>query len=109
MTITRMVNGHETQFELTPHELCAAYFEQQRQFDEEDIWYAIDGDTDEEIMDCFGITAKEFNDLLPQFAHRYRKYLDNDDGWSDLRGMAIRDEIWFQKESGILRAKGETA
>lgn len=93
MTITRTVDGNELTFELTDHELCTAFFEQQRQFDEEDILWGIDGMDDEEIEDIYGVTRQQFMNALPDMACRYRKYLDNDDSWSDTRGYAIYDAI----------------
>lgn len=93
MTITRILHGEEFTFELTPRELYAAWYEEQQNCDESDILWAIEDYTDEEIIDSYGVTKAQFESLVPQMAHRLRKYQDNDDGFSDLRYLAIRDTI----------------
>lgn len=94
MTITRTVHGEEFTFELTQHELQAAWYEEQQNYDESEILWAIEDYTDEEIVDSYGVTRAQFETLVPQMAHRLRKYQDNDDSFSDLRHWAICDTIY---------------
>ena len=98
MTITRGINGQEVTFKLTPQEMSAAFFEQQHAFDEEDIEWAIEDYTDDDCMEDYGVTLEEFRNLIPRIARRFRKYIDNDDGWADTREWAILDYIRYEKE-----------
>lgn len=94
MTITRTVNGEKFTFELTQRELRAAWYEEQQNCDESDILWAIEDYTDEEIIDSYGVTKAQFEALVPQMAHRLRKYQDNDDSFPELRDWAICDTIY---------------
>lgn len=93
MTITRTINGNEMTFELTPPEMREAFFEWQHMYDMEDIEWCIDDMDDAECVEQYGVTLEQFRGLISKMAYRMRKYLDNDDGWSDLRDYAIRKII----------------
>ena len=76
MTITR--DGKE--IELTSRELYDAYFEQQHLFDLEEV-DAYFGLGSEWAQERYGLTEDDVKSAYERIARRYRKYLDNDDGW----------------------------
>ena len=49
MTIKRMINGVEMEFELTQHEMWGAYREQEHEFDKEDIRSTLEQIDDDRI------------------------------------------------------------
>ena len=56
--------------------------------------WCIDDMDDAECVEQYGVTLEQFRGLISKMAYRMRKYLDNDDGWSDLRDYAIRKIIY---------------
>ena len=90
MKIKRIVNGTEMEFELTYHEMWDAYMEEQYNCCREDVLMAFEDMTDDDLMETYGATMEEIKPLVDAMAHRYRKYMDNDDSWSYNREEAIR-------------------
>lgn len=89
MKITRTVNGKDLTFELTPPELIEAYYEQERNYDEDDVLRQLEDLTDWDIQDRYGVTREQMNALLPRIASRYRRYRDHDDSWFEQCESAI--------------------
>ena len=90
MTIKRIVNGVETEFELTDRELWEAYVEEQHKCDLSDIDSAFEDLTDDELIEIYGATMETIESLKDTMAYRYRKYRGDDEGWLDDRDYAIR-------------------
>lgn len=90
-------NGKE--YELTPQELCDAYFEQQDNYDRQEIQSELDyifADTDN-VGSLYGVYIPEryARKLSDEMARVYRTYSDNSDEITDalykLRQQAIRE------------------
>lgn len=91
MTIIRTINGVETEIELTDRELWEAYEEEQHKCDLSDIDNAFEDLTDDELVEMYGMTMAEIEELKEAMAYRYRKYRDNyDESWIGDRDEAIR-------------------
>ena len=91
MTIMRVINGIETEIELTDRELWEAYEEEQHKCDLSDIDNAFEDLTDDELIEDYGKTRGELEELKEAMACRYRKYRDNyDESWIGDRDEAIR-------------------
>ena len=74
MKIMRVINGIETEIELTDREL----------------WEAFEDLTDDELVEMYGMTMAEIDELKEDMAYRYRKYRDNyDESWIGDRDAAI--------------------
>ena len=91
MLIMRVINGIETEIELTDRELWDAYEEEQHKCDLSDIDNAFEDLTDDELIEDYGKTRGELEELKEAMACRYRKYRDNyDESWIGDRDEAIR-------------------
>lgn len=91
MKIIRTINGVETEIELTDRELWEAYAEEQHKCDIADIDTAFDEVEDDELMETYGKTLAELEELKEAMAYRYRKYRDEyDESWINDRDEAIR-------------------
>ena len=91
MKIMRIINGVEMEFELTYCELLEAYKEEQHKCDLSDIDNAFEDLTDDELIEDYGKTLAELEELKEAMAYRYRKYRDNyDESWINDRDEAIR-------------------
>ena len=94
MKISRTVSGIECSFELTNAELMQAFFEQQYRFDKQDITEYGEYMTDDEIVETYGVTRQEFDELTGEIASTMRRYIDKYDmDWTYARDEAIRDVI----------------
>ena len=91
MKIYRTVSGIECSFELTNAELTQAFFEQQYRFDKQDITEYGEYMTDDEIVETYGVTRQEFDELTGEIASTMRRYIDMD--WTYARDEAIHDVI----------------
>lgn len=100
MKIKRIVNGQELEFELTAQELWGAYFEQEKIFDAGDCAEMIYGMSDEECLDAYEITAKEFRKLLPYMGQEMRRLMENYD-WTYVRDVAVSSVIRKYKKGEI--------
>lgn len=90
MTITRIINGIETEIELTDRELLEAFEEEQHKCDIDDIDNAFEDLTDEELVEMYGMTMAEIEELKEDMAYRYRKYRNEyDESWIGDRDAAI--------------------
>ena len=89
MTIKRIVNGVETEFELTDYEMRQAYYEQEHICDVEDIKSYFEDFTDEDFECNYGMTRQEVESKYDAIAYRMRKYLGDDDSWTYSRDAAI--------------------
>lgn len=91
MKIKRVINGIETEIELTDRELWDAHEEEQHKCDLSDIDNAIEDLSDDELIEDYGVTREKFEELKEAMAFRYRKYRDNyDESWIEDRDAAIR-------------------
>lgn len=91
MTIIRVINGVETEIELTDRELWEAFEEEQHKCDIADIDTAFDEVEDDELIETYGKTLAEFEELKEAMAYRYRKYRNEyDESWIGDRDEAIR-------------------
>lgn len=90
MTITRTINGVETEIELTDSELWEAFEEEQHKCDISDIDNAFEDLTDGDLILTYGKTRSELEELEEDMAYRYRKYRDNyDESWIGDRDEAV--------------------
>ena len=91
MTIIRIINGVETEIELTDRELWEAFEEEQHKCDIADIDTVFDEVEDDELMETYGKTLAELEELKEAMAYRYRKYRNEyDESWINDRDEAIR-------------------
>ena len=91
MKIYRTVSGIECSFELTNAELAQAFSEQQYRFDKQDVADYVEYMTDDEIVETYGVTRQEFDELTGEIASTMRRYIDMD--WTYARDEAIHDVI----------------
>ena len=91
MKIYRTVSGIECSFELTNAELTQAFFEQQYRFDKQDVADYVEYMTDDDIVETYGVTRQEFDELTGEIASTMRRYIDMD--WTYARDEAIHDVI----------------
>ena len=90
MTIKRVINDMEVKITLTDSELWEAYEEEQHKCDLSDIDNAFEDLTDDELVEMYGMTMAEIEELKEDMAYRYRKYRDNyDESWIGDRDAAI--------------------
>lgn len=90
MKIMRVINGVETEIELTDRELWEAYKEEQHKCDLSDIDNAFEDLTDADLLETYGATRGEIERLREKMAYKYRKYRDNyDESWINDRDEAI--------------------
>lgn len=93
MIIVREIGGKKTEFVLTSDELYDAYREQQYLFDRADIEDQFEV-SDEDCVDCWGITRKEAEPLFDDMAAEMRRNIDKYDmSWEYARPEAIREVI----------------
>lgn len=91
MKIIRNINGVEMEITLTDRELWDAFEEEQHKCDLADIDNAFEDLTNEDLMETYGKTRVEIEELREEMAYRYRKYRDNyDESWIGDRDEAIR-------------------
>ena len=88
MTIERIINGRKIQIELTEREMLDAYWEQEHEFDKEDVRAIID-DMDEDKLPE-GVTESR----IEEAARRARKWIDANDIIGDIRWECLNDAIW---------------
>ena len=94
MTIKRVINGVETEIELTDRELWRAFEEEQHKCDLSDIDSAFEDLTDDELIEDYGKARGELEELMEAMAYRYRKYRDNyDESWIGDRDEAIHNVL----------------
>lgn len=95
MTIKRIVNGTEMEFELTQQEMFNAYEERQHYYDVQDVDFYLGSMEDEELMENYGLTREEVKAKYDEIAYTMREYIDrsNDDSWCYARDYAIDDVI----------------
>ena len=91
MKIYRTVSGIECSFELTNAEFAQAFSEQQYRFDKQDVADYVEYMTDDEIVETYGVTRQEFDELTGEIASTMRRYIDMD--WTYARDEAIHDVI----------------
>lgn len=82
MTIQRVVDGRPQVFELTGRELCDAYLEAQRGYDEEDVRTYIEEYGD----DSLDLPTDWNDDMVAEAASLSRQCQDNDD--------YLADQLW---------------
>ena len=91
MIIKRMINGVETEITLTNRELWEAFVEEQHKCDLSDIDNAFEDLIDDELIEDYGKTRSELEELKEAMAYKYRKFRDNyDESWIEDRDAAIR-------------------
>ena len=91
MIIKRMIIGVETEITLTNRELWEAFVEEQHKCDLSDIDNAFEDLIDDELIEDYGKTRSELEELKEAMAYKYRKFRDNyDESWIEDRDAAIR-------------------
>ena len=95
MTIKRVVNGTEMEFELTSLEMWEAYNEQEHEYDIDDIKDRFDGiGSAADIAEVYDMPWTEIEPLIPEMAYRYRRYMEKySDDWVYQRDEAIADVL----------------
>lgn len=96
MVIKRTVDGKENSFELTERELCDAFFEQQYNFDKEDIkdYFGQMDYLDGDFEDAFGVSRSKADTLIGEIASEMRRNMDKYDmDWEDARDEAVRSVL----------------
>lgn len=102
MKIQRTINGTTFSIELLPEELIAAYIEQQKKFDIEDVINFGEAYSNEELMDSYGCTYQEIVNNKEIIAATMRKYIDKYDmEWSYAREEAVRDVIHKERTAEL--------
>lgn len=96
MKITREINGTPYTFELTDVEMRQAYFEQEDNYDLEDVKRYIE----EYVEDNDGITAEQIEPLIPRIVRAYRRARNNSDDWQNNLEYAFSDTIRIYKATG---------
>lgn len=92
MNITRLINGTEYTFSLTPREMETAYFEQQYEFDQEDVRTLLDSFDDDYWQENYGTTRDEMEPLVEDMAIEMRRMIDKYDvDWDYAREEAVRE------------------
>ena len=100
MIIKRTINGIDFNFELTPAEMYAAYFEQQEHFDIQDVMNYADMFDEDDFEEEVGCTYKEFCDMKEEIAYEMRRNMDKYDmDFSYARDEAVRDIVARYKEA----------
>lgn len=100
MTIKRIVNGVEMEFELTNLELYNAYAEQQHNFDRLDVLGYLNEFSDEQLVNDYGMTRVEAEMLIDDMADRMRRYMDKYEcDWSYARDEAVSEILNENKEA----------
>ena len=79
MIIKRTVNGREMEFELTPHEMSDAYYEQQHLFDIDDVVVFFDGCSDNDLMILYRMTRDETRKFYDEIALEMRRNINKYD------------------------------
>lgn len=81
MKITRTINGEEVDIELTAEELSAAYYEQEHNFDVQDVQSRFNGEiTDSELEEIYGVTPEQITDeVIENIAYEARRNMDKYD------------------------------
>ena len=93
MTITRVIDGVEHSIELTGREMINAYFEQQFEYDKQDIIDELNSySKDSHFEDIYECTLAEMTARIDDAAIEMRRNIDKYDmGWYDARELAISD------------------
>lgn len=94
MTVTREINGSTVEIQLTDHELYLAFEEQQHTYDCYDCEDLIDGLSEEEVQECYGVSPGQFKALVDEMATEKRRNMDKYDmSWDYARDEAVRTVI----------------
>ena len=102
MKIQRTINSVKFDIELLPEELVEAYYEQQHNFDVEDVVSYGEMFENAELVDYLGCDYKTLLSLKEEMADELRKNIDKYDmDWSSARDEAVRDVINRHKTAAI--------
>lgn len=94
MTIKRMVNGTEVEFELSDRELYNAYKEQEHEFDTEDVLDVFDAYEDNELVETYGKTRKDLEAMAGDIAYEMRRNIDKYEmSWEYARDDAVKQML----------------
>lgn len=94
MTIER--NGQL--IELTADELLTAYYEQEHNYDVQDVEDEIETCTDDELLDMYGAKREDLLPLVDEMAYRKRRNIEKYEmEWFDAVAHAIR-EVWNREK-----------
>lgn len=94
MKITREFNGKKIEIELTAQELLNAYYEQQNNFDCQDVEDWFNEFSDDELKDMYGMTSEELSAVIPEIAEVMRRKIEKYDmNWYDARDAAIAEKL----------------
>ena len=88
MVITRMVDGVLHEFKLSKQELIDAYFEQEYNFDTEDVLGHLNSSED----DVYDVSIDELKNAVDRIVYEYRRNMDDYEMcWYDAREHAIQE------------------
>ena len=93
MIIHRTIDGFDHAIELSLQEMTNAYYEQQHNFDLEDVLEELYLSEDDEFFeDVYECTVQELEQRADDVAYLMRKYIDKYEmGWYDAREDAISE------------------
>lgn len=90
MTIQRSFGGKTYDIELTDEELFEAYLEKEHMFDIQDVTDMLNGMSDFDINEYYGVTREEAVLLIDEIANEMRRDIDKYDmSWQNARDEAI--------------------
>ena len=94
MKIQRSINGMKFNIQLLPDELVEAFYEQQHNFDIEDVVEMGEEFDNEELIEMYGCDYQMILNNKEEIANRMRKYINNFGlNWSEARDDAVREVI----------------
>ena len=97
MIIKREICGVVREFELTPQELTAAYYERQAAFDLQDVEDYFEQYSDDEIHLYYGTSKAEVEAKYDEIASEMRRNINKYEmGWYEARETAINDIILWE-------------
>lgn len=95
MVIKRQVAGKDIEIELSPRELCDAYYEQEHNYDVEDVKVRFDDMIDDEFED-HGLTREYAEAHMDEIAYNKRRNMTKYEmSWEYALDEAI-DTFWYE-------------
>jgi hypothetical protein len=94
MKIQRSINGMKFNIQLLPDELVEAFYEQQHNFDIEDVVEMGEEFDNEELIEMYGCDYQTILNNKEEIANKMRKLINNFGiNWSEARDDAVREVI----------------
>ena len=90
MTIKRIVECRQLEFELTAEEMRRVYEELQAEYDRDDVSAYLDSNIDYLMEEFDGMSEKDIRGKTPDFVEAYRRaFYNGENDWWDIAGNAI--------------------